>query len=135
MNQTIKKGEPLFEDVNNPGGWSLYTFRPMFEPRGGKYIRHAMLAGAVPVPINAVTGKREMKVDMSSSTKDGNKKIQQERIVDLVQPGKIYSLKIETLNWMWPSSGRWDCLNKGWNNAMHCSSTNCYYPLLTQLCQ
>jgi hypothetical protein len=31
----------------------------MFEPRGGKYICHAMLADAVPVLINAVTGKRE----------------------------------------------------------------------------
>ncbi len=60
-NLTIKrdKGEPLFEDVDNPGGWSLYTFKPMFEPRGGKYICHAMPAGAVPVPINAVTGWRE----------------------------------------------------------------------------
>ncbi len=28
------KGEPLFEDVDNPGGWSSYTFRPMFKPRG-----------------------------------------------------------------------------------------------------
>jgi hypothetical protein len=55
----LKKGEPLFQDVDNPGGWSLYTFRPMFEPRGGKYICHAMPAGAVPVPNNAVTGKRE----------------------------------------------------------------------------
>jgi hypothetical protein len=53
------EGEPLFEDVDNPGGWSLYTFRPMFEPRGGKYICHAMQAGAVPVTINAVMGKRE----------------------------------------------------------------------------
>ncbi len=35
-NQTvnINRGEPQFEDVNNPGGWSTYTFRPMFEPRG-----------------------------------------------------------------------------------------------------
>jgi hypothetical protein len=32
------KGEPLFQDVDNPGDWSSYTFRPMFEPRGGKYI-------------------------------------------------------------------------------------------------
>ncbi len=40
------KGEPLFEDVDNPGGWSNYTFRPMFEQRGGKYICHAMPAGA-----------------------------------------------------------------------------------------
>ncbi len=39
--------------MDNPGDWSNYTFRPMFEPRGGK------LAGAVPVPINAETGKRE----------------------------------------------------------------------------
>jgi hypothetical protein len=31
----------------------------MFEARGGKYICYAMPAGAVPVPINAVTGKRE----------------------------------------------------------------------------
>jgi hypothetical protein len=31
----------------------------MFEPRDGKYICHAMPAGTVPVPINAVMGKRE----------------------------------------------------------------------------
>ncbi len=55
----INREESRFEDVDNPGGWSTYTFRPMFEPRGGKYICHAMLAGAVPVPINAITGKRE----------------------------------------------------------------------------
>jgi hypothetical protein len=30
------KGEPLFQDVDNPGGWSSYSLRPMFEPRGGK---------------------------------------------------------------------------------------------------
>jgi hypothetical protein len=53
------KGKPLFQDMDNPGGWSSYTFRPMFEPRGGKYICHAMPAGAVPVPINTVMGKRE----------------------------------------------------------------------------
>jgi hypothetical protein len=52
------KVEPLFKDVDNPGCWSSYTFRQMFEPRGGKYICHAMPAGAVPVPINAVMGKR-----------------------------------------------------------------------------
>ncbi len=32
----INRGEPRFEDVDNPGDWSNYTFRPMFEPRGGK---------------------------------------------------------------------------------------------------
>jgi hypothetical protein len=31
----------------------------MFEARGGKYICHAMLAGAIPVPINAAMRKRE----------------------------------------------------------------------------
>jgi hypothetical protein len=31
----------------------------MFEPRGGKYICHAMPASAYPAPINAVMGKRE----------------------------------------------------------------------------
>ncbi len=45
--------------MDNPGGWSTYTFRPIFEPRGGKYICHAMPAGIVPVPTNAVMGKRE----------------------------------------------------------------------------
>ncbi len=58
-NININCGEPRFEDVDNPGGWSNYTFRPMFEPRGGKYIYHAMPAGTVSVPINAVMGKRE----------------------------------------------------------------------------
>jgi hypothetical protein len=58
-NININCGEPRFEDGDNPGGWSNYTFRPMFEPRGGKYICHAMLADAVPVPINALTEKRE----------------------------------------------------------------------------
>jgi hypothetical protein len=52
------KGEPLSEDVDNPGGWSSYTFRPMFKQRGGKYICHAMPAGASPAPVNAVMGKR-----------------------------------------------------------------------------
>jgi hypothetical protein len=28
------KEESLFQDVDNPGGWSSYFFRPMFDPRG-----------------------------------------------------------------------------------------------------
>ncbi len=55
----INHGEQRFEDVDNPGGWSNYTFRTMFEPRGGRKICHAMPAGTVPVPINAVMRKRE----------------------------------------------------------------------------
>ncbi len=93
------KGEPLFEDVDNPGGWSSYTIRPMFEPRGGKYICHAMPAGIVPVPINAETGKREEGgyEFFYQEWKQNYQKL--ERIADLVQPGKIYSLQIERLNW------------------------------------
>jgi hypothetical protein len=43
---------------------------------------------------------REKRVDTRSSTKDGSNKIQLERIADLVQPGKIFSLQTEMLNWM-----------------------------------
>ncbi len=45
--------------MHNPGGLNSYTFRPMFEPRGGKYICCAMPAGACPVLINVVMGKGE----------------------------------------------------------------------------
>ncbi len=71
----------------------------MFEPRGGKYICHAMLAGAVPVPINAVTGKRE-EGGYEFFYQGWKQENQKERIADLVHPGKIYSLQIEMLNWM-----------------------------------
>jgi hypothetical protein len=53
-------GKPRFEEVDNPGKWSNFTFRSMFEPNGGKYICHSMPAGTVPVPTNAKTGKREL---------------------------------------------------------------------------
>jgi hypothetical protein len=56
----LNRGEPRFEDVDNPRKWSNFTFRPMFEPRGGKYICHSMPAGADPVPMNAEMGKREV---------------------------------------------------------------------------
>ncbi len=56
----LNRGEPRFEDVDNLGKWSNFTFRPMFKPRGGKYICHSMPAGTVPVPMNAKTGKREV---------------------------------------------------------------------------
>jgi hypothetical protein len=55
----VNRGETCFEDVDNLGEWNNYIFRPMFDPRGGKYICHAVPAGAVPVPINAETGKRK----------------------------------------------------------------------------
>ncbi len=53
------KGEPLSNDVYNPEHLSMYTFHPMFESRGGKYICHAMPAGLCPFPVNNAMGKRE----------------------------------------------------------------------------
>ncbi len=57
---------------------------------------------------------REKWVDMSSSTKVGRTTIQQERIADLVQAGRIYSLQIETLHWMQHSSRNWDLRSREW---------------------
>lgn len=45
-----KKGEPHFEDVDNPGGWHQYTFTPRFHKESGKYIHHRLPTGATPVP-------------------------------------------------------------------------------------
>ncbi len=56
----VNCGKPRFEDVDNPEKWSNFAFKPMFEPKGGKYICHSMPAGAVPIPMNAKTGKREL---------------------------------------------------------------------------
>jgi hypothetical protein len=53
------KGEPFFPNVDNPGNWSEYTFRPGFKKKdkGGQYTFHSLPTGAVPVPVN--DGKRE----------------------------------------------------------------------------
>ena len=53
------KGEPSFSDIDNPGNWSEYTFRPDFakKDKGGNYIGHSLPTGAVPVPVK--DGKRE----------------------------------------------------------------------------
>ena len=53
----VAKGEPLFLDVDNPGGWDEFTYHPEFAPKGEKhYVRHVLLTGASPVP--EVQGKR-----------------------------------------------------------------------------
>jgi hypothetical protein len=54
------KGEPSFPNVDNPGNWSEYTFRPEFakKDKGGNYTCHSLPTGAVPVPV-ANDGKRE----------------------------------------------------------------------------
>jgi hypothetical protein len=54
------KGEPAFNEVDIPGCQSLFTFQILFEPRGGKYIYHAMPAVACPIPANGDMRKREV---------------------------------------------------------------------------
>ena len=44
-----EKGEPEFEDIDNPGNWSKYTFRSEFDAKG-KYKHHCLPTGAMPVP-------------------------------------------------------------------------------------
>ena len=53
--------EPAIASVNNPGGWSPYTFRAKFSARGstGRCLHHEMLTGAQVVPKNTV-GVREV---------------------------------------------------------------------------
>jgi hypothetical protein len=46
-----------FDELNNPGHWSSFTYCPFFEPKGG-YMFHTMPAGATAVPVDKVTGKR-----------------------------------------------------------------------------
>ena len=58
--QKTAKNEPHFSTVDNPGGWSPFTFRPHFAERyqTGTYKHHVTAGGAIPVPINEETGKR-----------------------------------------------------------------------------
>ena len=45
----------LFEDVDNPGDWLEYAYRPEFNTpaKGGKYKGHFLPTGATPVEVNA----------------------------------------------------------------------------------
>jgi hypothetical protein len=60
---SAKNGVPEFNKVDNPGGWSSFTFQPKFKKvttakgKSLKYIYHASAAGATPVP--KVRGKQE----------------------------------------------------------------------------
>jgi len=50
-----EQGEPPFEDVDNPGKWCQFTFRPKFtkpakKGEKGKYSGHELPTGARPVP-------------------------------------------------------------------------------------
>ena len=46
------RGERKFEDVDNPGSWPQYCYRPVFNGRStaAKYKHHALPTGAMPVP-------------------------------------------------------------------------------------
>jgi hypothetical protein len=51
------KGEPAFQDVDNPGKWPEFVFRPAFNARTKKYAKHLLPTGATPVPEN-IDGQR-----------------------------------------------------------------------------
>ena len=57
------RGEKDFKDVDNPGNWDQYTFQAVFEKgtqnKPGKYLYHALPAGAQPCPVNE-DGKRSI---------------------------------------------------------------------------
>jgi hypothetical protein len=60
-----KTKQPEWEDVDNPGDWSQFVYRPKFKVFNDKkkpkeYRYHAMPAGATPVPINDKTGERTL---------------------------------------------------------------------------
>ena len=48
------RGEPKFEDLDNPGQWPQYCFWPVFNGRSSstRYKYHALPTGAMPVPKN-----------------------------------------------------------------------------------
>ncbi len=49
-NPTINslKREPPFDEVDNPGRWSTFTYHLLFQPKGG-YMCHTVSAGATAV--------------------------------------------------------------------------------------
>ena len=63
-----KHGAPLEEDINNPGGWSLYSFQPRYKSQ--HYIGHFTPTGAQVVPLNS--NNQQVLVIGNSTTMDGN---------------------------------------------------------------
>ena len=57
------RDEPDFKDVDNPGNWSEFIFRPVYKKIGKgkdatyKYVKHTLPTGCVPVPVDK-NGKR-----------------------------------------------------------------------------
>ena len=58
---TDKRGNPLFHEVDNPGNWDEFVYRP-YNPVGKPYAYHRMPAGATPVgkkgdgPVREING-------------------------------------------------------------------------------
>ena len=67
--------EPDFEEVDNPGGWSDFIFRPMYKKTGTganakyEYLGHELPTGCAPVPEN--TDGRRISNGYEFFTKDG----------------------------------------------------------------
>ena len=55
-----QRDEPAFADIDNPGNWPSYCFRPTFNNRAktSKYKDHQLPTGAVPFPKRTSDGKR-----------------------------------------------------------------------------
>lgn len=53
----VHKNEPAFDDIDNPGKWPQYTYRPTFDKKTGLYRHHKLPTGATPVRPNG-EGKR-----------------------------------------------------------------------------
>ena len=55
-----EQGEPSFENVDNPGGWSSFTFQSGYEKGRvtGNYKLHSLPTGASPVPL--IDGERKV---------------------------------------------------------------------------
>ena len=56
-----ERGEPNFIDIDNPGEWPQYCYRPVFnsQAKTSKYKHHCLPSGAMPVPENK-DGKRNV---------------------------------------------------------------------------
>ena len=59
-------GEPEFSEVDNPGAWKDYTYRPKFalkakgkDVKKGQYTHHALPTGAMPVPADAEGNRKK----------------------------------------------------------------------------
>jgi hypothetical protein len=55
----LKLGDPPEEEIDNPAGWSMFTFKPSYHPKTKKYDGHTTPSGAHVVPPDEL-GNRKM---------------------------------------------------------------------------